>query len=334
MAEDTVVDVDEHGLQALPAAASAVLRALDSVFEGWGVAAGAESMILPPVLPVAALAKLDFYQNFPHHAFVVSALDLRRGAEYGQPTAFGAGQPAGFGTGQPTAFGTDQPAGFGTDQPTAFGTDQLEPAELGLPSAACFAVYLHLTGRRVTDRTSVTVLGRCFRREEYYEGLRRLVGFHMREIVGLGSQEFASEHLARFGDRISAFAAALQLPMAKEAATDPFYDRGGQRALLQRLAPVKHEFLVDGLAIASVNVHRNFFGERCDIRLADTGMPVFTSCVAFGLERWLSVLHARHGSWSAALAAVSEAAESFGAQRDEPGDRTDDREGLADAAPA
>ena len=326
MAEDTVVDVDEHGLQALSAAASAVLRALDSVFEGWGVAAGAESMIMPPVLPVAALAKLDFYQNFPHHAFVVSALDLRRGAGYGQPAAFG--------TDQPTSFGTGQPAELAIGQPTAFGTDQLEPAELGLPSAACFAVYLHLTGRQVADRTSVTVLGRCFRREEYYEGLRRLVGFHMREIVGLGSQEFTSEHLARFGDRISAFAAALQLPMAKEAATDPFYDRGGQRALLQRLAPVKHEFLVDGLAIASVNVHRNFFGERCDIRLADTGMPVFTSCVAFGLERWLSVLHARHGSWSAVLAAVTEAAGSSIGQPDDSAARADDREGLADAAPA
>jgi len=284
MADDTVLagaaadGTNGHGLQALSAGASAVLRALDAVFEGWGVTAGAESLILPPVLPVAALAKLDYFQNFPQHAFVVSALDLdRRGDGYGSEL-------------------------------TVFDTDRLEPAELGLPSAACFAVYLHQAGRRMADRTTVTVLGRCFRREERYEGLRRLVGFHMREIVALGTAEFAAEHLARFADRILAFAEALDLPMTKEAASDPFYDRGGQRALLQKLAPVKHEFLVDGLAIASVNVHRNFFGERCDIRLASTGTPVFTSCVAFGLERWLSVLHARHGSWPAALAAVTEAA--------------------------
>lgn len=266
------------GLQSLSAGASAALRTLDAVFEGWGVAAGAESLILPPVLPVAALAKLDYFQNFPQHAFVVSALDLdRRGDGYGAELS-------------------------------SFSTDRLEPAELGLPSAACFAVYLHRAGCRMADRTTVTVLGRCFRREERYEGLRRLIGFHMREIVALGTAEFAAEHLARFADRIMAFAEALKLPMTKEAASDPFYDRGGQRALLQKLAPVKHEFLVDGLAIASVNVHRNFFGERCDIRLASTGTPVFTSCVAFGLERWLAVLYGRHGDWPAVLAALTEAA--------------------------
>ncbi|MFL6163354.1 MAG: hypothetical protein ACJ74U_14125 [Jatrophihabitantaceae bacterium] len=269
---------EQNGLQALRGGATAVLRALDSVFEGWGVAAGAESVILPPVLPVAALAKLDFYENFPHHAFVVSALDLdRRGIGYGSELL-------------------------------DFPPDKLEPAELGLPSAACFAVYLHLQGRRLAASRTVTVLGRCFRREEYYEGLRRLVGFHMREVVALGSNEFTAEHLRRFSDRILAFGAALELPMSRDAATDPFYDRGGQRALLQKLAPVKHEFVVEGLAIASVNVHRNFFGERCDIRLADTGAPVFTSCAAFGLERWLSVLHTRYGSWPAALAAVRAAA--------------------------
>jgi len=97
MADDTVLagpaadGTNGHGLQALSAGASAVLRALDAVFEGWGVTAGAESLILPPVLPVAALAKLDYFQNFPQHAFVVSALDLdRRGDGYGSElTSFG-----------------------------------------------------------------------------------------------------------------------------------------------------------------------------------------------------------------------------------------------------
>jgi hypothetical protein len=295
--------IDGNGLQALSSGATAVLRALDAVFEGWGVAAGAESMILPPLLPVADLARLDFYQNFPHHAFVVSALDLDRRGD-----------------------------GYAGALP-AFSTEQLEPAALGLPSAACFAVYLHHRGRELADRSMVTVLGRCFRKEEYYDGLRRLVGFHMREIVALGSTEFAQLHLARFSDRIIGFAAALDLSMSKAAATDPFYDRGGQRALLQKLAPVKHEFVVDGLAIASVNVHRNFFGERCDIRLAGAGTPVFTSCVAFGLERWLSVLRARYGDWPAVLDAVQAAACAVqGPAADEPAGDEQAAEELADAS--
>ena len=261
------------GLLTLSPGGTALLKTLDRVFEEWGLQDGAASIIMPALLPVADLARLDFYDNFPHQALVVSALDLARHRSGARPETF--------------------------------ATEDLQPAQLGLPSAACFAVYLHHAGSALDADTTVTVLGRCFRVEERYEGLRRLLGFHMREIVALGSPEFAQEHLLRFEKRILSFAEALGLPMRKEAAVDPFYDRGGQRALLQKLAPVKHEFVVDDLAIASLNVHRNFFGERCGITTGD--LPAYTSCAAFGLERWLSVLHQRYGGWDAAIEAVERA---------------------------
>lgn len=153
----------------------------------------------------------------------------------------------------------------------------------------------------------MTVLGRCFRKETEYHDLRRLLGFHMREVVAIGSQDHTEQHLRTFTEKITAFAAALDLPLRKEAATDPFYDRGGARLLLQQLSPVKYEFLYEDLAIGSVNVHRNFFGERCGITVGDTGQAAFTSCAAFGLERWLSALTRRHGSWEAATEAVRQA---------------------------
>lgn len=266
------------GLPALSAGETGLLKALDAVLEGWGTGSGAQSLIMPPLLPVAALANLDFYDNFPHQALVASGLDLSRHEQGRRPSSFAPGD--------------------------------LEPAALGLPSAACFAVYLHHQGQSLPEGRTVTVLGRCFRREEHYEQLRRLMGFHMREIVALGPAPFARAHLDAFEERITAFGAALGLKLVKEAATDPFYDRGGPRALLQRLEPVKHEFLADGLAIASLNVHRNFFGERCAITEAGSGAYVHTSCAAFGLERWLSVLFARFGSWQAATDAVREAGDA------------------------
>ncbi|MEU4348374.1 hypothetical protein [Streptomyces sp. NPDC023838] len=272
---------DGPGLQTLSAGATVLLKRLDALLEGWGTGSGAAPMIMPPLLPVAALSRLDVYDNFPHQALVVSTLDL-----------------------------TLHQPGVQHEQ---FMPGALEPALFGLPSAACFAVYLHHEGRALPDGTTVTVLGRCFRSEEHYDGLRRLLGFHMREIVALGSHEFTQEHLRGFEERITALADALGLTMRKEAATDPFYDRGGQRALLQRLSPVKHEFIVDDLAIASLNVHRNFFGERCGITLDTTGQAAHTSCAAFGLERWLSVLYARYGSWEAATEAVEKAAVALGA---------------------
>ncbi|CAL9569407.1 class-II aminoacyl-tRNA synthetase family protein [Streptomyces atacamensis] len=269
---------DRAGLPALGPEGTALLRLLDETFESWGVSAGARVMTLPPLLPTADLARLDYYDNFPHQAVVVAPLDLER--RESAPFCCETG---------------------------CFPCDALQPAALGLPSASCYGVYLHHQGQTVPSDTLVTVVGWCFRKEERYEHLRRQLGFRMREIVALGSKEHAQRHLETFGEKITAFAEALDLPLRKEAACDPFYDRGGSKALMQRLAPVKHEFLFGDLAISSVNTHRNFFGERCSITLADTGGPVFTSCVAFGLERWLSALTQRHGGWEAAAEAVARA---------------------------
>lgn len=265
-----------HSITALGADQTVLLRALDEIFENRGLSIGATPMIMPALLDVESLARLDFYENFPHQALVVSALDLDKHGEH-----------------------------TGRQQRSAFSSEDLEPARLALPSAACFAVYLHFAGQQVAEGTKVTVLGRCFRREDHYEPLRRLLSFHMREIVAIGTQEYVEEHLAETGRWIAELAGRLGLRFSQRAATDPFYDRGGQRALLQRLAPVKQEFVVDDLAIASLNVHRNFFGERCGITFADTGKPVFTACAAFGLERWLAVLYHKYGSWQAATDAVT-----------------------------
>lgn len=266
---------ESRGLPALGPEATTLLRLLDDTFESWGVAAGAQTMTMPPLLPAADLARLDYYENFPHQAVVAAPLEVDRRGDFCAETG-------------------------------CFPCNSLQPAALGLPSASCYGVYLHHEGRAVADDTLVTVVGWCFRKEERYEGLRRQLGFRMREIVAMGNREHAENHLCAFTERISAFAEALDLPLRREAACDPFYDKGGSKAVLQRLSPVKHEFLYEDLAIASVNTHRNFFGDRCAISLSSGG-PAFTSCVAFGLERWLSALTRCHGTWEAATKAVHRA---------------------------
>ncbi|MFI8522690.1 hypothetical protein ACIGEZ_33590 [Streptomyces sp. NPDC085481] len=269
---------ESRGLPVMGPEGTRLLRLLDDTFEGWGVAAGARPMTMPPLLPAADLARLDYYDNFPHQAVVAAPLDLERR--------------------ETTPFSTDT---------GCFPVEALEPAALGLPSASCYAVYLTHQGTAVADDTLVTICSWCFRKETHYEGMRRQLGFRMREIVAIGGREHAEDHLATFTTRIHAFAEALDLPLRKEAACDPFFDKGGSKAVLQRLTPVKHEFLYEDLAIASVNTHRNFFGDRCAITLESTGGPAFTSCVAFGLERWVSALTRRHGGWQAATRAVLDA---------------------------
>ena len=240
---------------------------LDRRFAGWGVReAGAAETAYPTVLTVAELAPLDYFDNFPHLASVVTGLTEAR-----QPVL---------------------------------------PAAHALPSAACYSAYLDLAGSTMDGSVTVTTVAGCFRRERHYDGLRRLYGFSMREIVRIGPREAVLEFLAAFRDRVRSYLDAVGLPYELAAATDPFFDPSGARSLMQRLFPVKEEFVYGGsLAIASVNFHRNFFGERCGITLPD-GSPAFTGCVAFGLERWLAALGEHFGGdadrAAAALAAADE----------------------------
>jgi hypothetical protein len=237
-----------------------LLGRLDRNFACWGEAAGAEEYRFPPVVAVSDLARIDYFENFPHLASPVSALDLGR-------------------------------AGGSVLAGDAVDATALTDARYVLPSAACYSAYFALRDSTIErDSAKITTLASCFRREEHYEGLRRLYGFTMREIICIGTQEAVIEHLHTFKARIAGFLDEVGIPHHVDFATDPFFDPDGARGRMQKLFPTKEEFLYDGkLAIASVNFHRNFFGERCGIRLPD-GSPAFSGCVAFGLERWLAAL--------------------------------------------
>jgi hypothetical protein len=259
------------GVVVLDPAQTALFMALDSEFTGLAATWGAAEVTPPGVLPAADLARLDYFVNFPH-----------------------LGVPAGRLTPESVAD-------------LAGGTpwEKLPEGAVGrtgyvLPSATCYGVFLALQEQELNQDVLVTAVGRCFRNEDHFDGLRRLWGFHMREVVFVGERAGADGHLARARAAVEELAARLGLDVRVEAADDPFYSRSGSRALLAKLDPVKHEFVTDdGTAIASVNRHRNFFGERLSIGRG--GAAASSSCLAFGLERWVHALTRRHGSAQAAL---------------------------------
>ncbi len=264
----------DGGVAILNAPQTALLKGLDELVVGWANEAGAGEILPPPLYPVTDLEKFEVYTNFPHLSLVAGPLR------------------------------TDSPP---TPSGGQFDRDQTLPAGLGLPTATCFGAYLFLEGQQISTDLLLTLSNRCFRREDHFNGLRRLLTFNMREIVAVGSYEHTQRHLQEFTARIEGLARHLSLDLIKETASDPFFQAEGSRALMQKLSAVKSEFQVGGLAISSVNTHRNYFGERCNITLS-SGEPAFTSCVAFGLERWTAVLLDRHhGDAEAALAAVRSA---------------------------
>lgn len=168
--------------------------------------------------------------------------------------------------------------------------DGSAPESLVLTSAACYGVYFARAGGEVADLELVTVRQTCRRQEEEYHPLRRQREFQMREVVAMGAGPAVEDFLRSGQEFVAGLAERFGVRGGFEVATDPFFRKDDPRLLHQKLFPTKQE-LVDGsgLAISSVNAHRNFFGERCGVRLPD-GSPMFTGCVAFGLERWVDAV--------------------------------------------
>lgn len=264
------------GIAVLDSAEAVLFDALEDHFHQIAVALTARPVAGPALLPVQDLASLDFFRNFPHLALPVTTL----GDEARGELARGAAEI-------PTAEHTLVPTGF------------------CLPTATCYGLLISMRGRSVETPQVITSIGRCFRNEDHYDGLRRLWAFHMREVLYVGSQAGAVDHLARSREFVLGLAGRLGVNVRFEPATDPFYLGDGSRSILNQLDPVKFEFVSDdGTAIASVNRHRNFFGERLNISFGDE--PAFSGCLAFGVERWVHALVKVHGSAERALAAFYE----------------------------
>ncbi|MFF1917308.1 aminoacyl--tRNA ligase-related protein [Streptomyces sp. NPDC058239] len=269
------------GLASFGEPATILLHALDDVFTDWGTRAGATRMTFPPLLNADDLRTLDYFRNFPHLGSPVSRIRSDRLDAHSRGAADG-----------------PVPA------------RDLADADHLLPSAACYGCFLHFSGTTTETPLRVSTVAQCFRHEDHYDGLRRLWGFTMREIICIGSAGQVRDHLEHHHVRLAAFAADLGLTLSRQPATDPFFEKEGARTVMQLLAPVKDEYVhTDGTAVASMNNHRNFFGERRSIAYAEK--PAFTGCVAFGLERWVHVLNERfEGDLRAAAAAVRKAGEA------------------------
>ncbi|MCB5164182.1 hypothetical protein LG634_04940 [Streptomyces bambusae] len=266
------------GIAVLESEETVLFDALEARFREIAAALGGRTVAGPPLLPVEDLARLDFFRNFPHLALPVATLpdgareELARGE---------------------TAVPSPGHA--------------LVPTGCCLPTATCYGLLLTLRDSGIDTPQVVTSIGRCFRNEDHYDGLRRLRSFHMREVLYVGSRDGVVDHLTRSTELVLDLADRLGIKVRREPATDPFYLGDGARSLFNELDPVKFEFVADdGTAIASVNRHRNFFGERLGIRFE--GEPAYSGCLAFGVERWVHALLQVHGDPQRALGAIHESA--------------------------
>ncbi len=246
-------------------------REIDGLFADWAAGLGAVEYQFPSLISLKKLQPVRYLQSFPHLATL--ATTFRRDRET-----------------------LAECAELNADSDTVALTDSHhEACSQLLTPAACYHFYPEFQGRTLRGSVRLTTRCNCHRRESNYEPLRRQWSFNMRELVCLGDEEATGWFVDDCRRRIEWLVDVLGLEAKWKVATDPFFDCDNDpKALAQLVAPVKQELcLPDGLAIASINEHRSFFGEAYDIRVGSEHAR--SVCVAFGLERWLWALADRFG---------------------------------------
>lgn len=235
---------------------------LDKLFVHWAGAFGAEEQRYSPLVSAQQLHELEYFKSFPHQVMFPISLDR-----------------------------ADENLNEFADDPIApdghLLLRQTSPVHHCLAPAACFPIYMSLAGQDLAETSFVTLRSTCFRREERTAPLERQQTFNMREVVCVGQRHDVENFLETFSNMVEAFFGKWSIPVKLERATDPFFNAPTNRKyIMQKVAPLKHEMVFDGsLAIGSLNFHQNSFGETFDISCQ--GSPIYSGCVAFGIERWL-----------------------------------------------
>jgi uncharacterized small protein (DUF1192 family) len=228
----------------------AAFEKLDAEIRAWALDAGSVEESYPVLIDAATLRRAEYPEAFPH---LLMAPAVARDPE----------QP--------------------------FANKNVALADWFLSPAVCYHTYAALEGRTIDPGVILTARGHCFRDEDAaaLEVGRRQIEFQMREVVLVGSPTWIEERLAVLQAGVERLACACGLVGAWCPANDPFFlPRARGKAQMQRLLGTKIEWcLPDGLAVASINRHRTFFGERFCIRDASAA-PAHSACVAFGLDRW------------------------------------------------
>ena len=226
----------------------------------------------PTFLAASELERIDWFRAFPQLATFPATLD----DDEDNLARFTEGEPV---------------DGQGRVRPSA-----LAPIRDVLTPAACYHLYAHLRGRRLSGAGYFTTRNTCFRREARYVPLERQWSFTMREIVCLGTAEETRAFLEDATAEVDAIVAAIGLPLRWAQASDPFFRPSrNPRYLMQQVDPTKHELLFeDRLALASTNLHHDHFGRAFGIER--DGEPVRSACIAFGIERWMAAFVSHFGA--------------------------------------
>jgi seryl-tRNA synthetase len=288
------------GIVALEGLPLRLFRYFDRVFEEFGRPWHAEPLLTPTLIEAGVLAKCDYFRSFPHSVTFAAHLpeDTERIDDFRR---------------------RHQERDTLDDGVTR---DFASPPEACLSPAVCYHAYRINAGRKVPAAgLAYGMCGKCFRYEtSNMKDLRRLWDFTMREVVFLGDREDVLARREKATKMMSDFLDAHELAAEIRTASDPFFiaPDAVSKTYFQLSSETKYEVSLllpddERLATGSLNYHTDFFGRAFDVGVEGSG-PMYSVCVAFGLERWVYAFLAQHGDdpshWPAPLRKAPEFTEA------------------------
>ncbi len=212
-------------------------------------------MVLSPILPLSFSLADDYRKFFPQHASLTS--------------------------GDPNELIHVAPA-----------SDENNTGELLSPTC-CYPLFYFLRGTKFESQQMFTVKGWCFRKEHYYEPWVRERAFVMREYIIVSSLGPVEQWIDNTIAEVNLLCRRAGLEMSVIKATDPFFDPNSIKGKIQKQQELKREFVVDGVAIGSVNLHLASFCAKTAISI-NNAVGV-SACFGMGYNRLWNVLVERLG---------------------------------------
>ncbi|NSB30239.1 MULTISPECIES: hypothetical protein [Clostridium] len=198
--------------------------------------------------------------------------------------------------------------GYSKDNENLFKINKFDDrSDIYWQNAVCDNIWESLENKTIDKFTVYSSLGVCSRTERnqtYF--FERMNVFHMREIVAVGEKENVIKFRERAIQFVIELSQKLKLNFSLEEASDPFFIEDTNtlkdtNSKLELPEVVKVEFrphLYDNksLACASFNVHGNFFVKKFNYMSKNNDENLWTSCIAFGLERWCWAILVQFGT--------------------------------------
>lgn len=233
----------------------------------------------PVLWPIELFRKIDYFDEFPHEALLVSGISK----EFKKLDRFS------------KKYGSDKQYDKIKMEEQFF-----EPSKYGLQPAVCDTCYYGLRGKANVKNSVFTTYNKVFRNEFSSSGsLDRLPTFSVRDIMFVGSNKFVLSTRQLLIDRLTIFFKETALDFTIEVADDPFFTNNFEKKMFQHSFELKYEilaripFLDKKIAVGSINLHLDTFGKALAISQGDD--IVHSGCIGIGFERLLLALYSQHG---------------------------------------